>query len=656
MKYRLYLLLACLLLAGTEAFADIRLPGLFSNHMVLQRDKEVAVWGWADRKENVTIFFQGQEYSTQADRAGKWKISLPPTPAGGPHSISISGKNVITLNDVFFGDVYLASGQSNMEWQMHRLPEGTATAAQADAFNIRIFSANQQLAFNPQEEVKSSGWQLADSAAVMDFSAIAYYFARDIQQRSQVPVGIIGSYWGGTAIESWMSAEALDSLSGFSAELQNLRSSRKSAAEMQERYQADLQAWMHNALEKDPGFAQNWQKTELQDQAWNEMLLPANWKEAGLPEYEGAVWFRKDFILEKTSPKGLILHIPIVDRHDIVWINGKEVGRSFHYGQRAYHIPASHLKQGLNNLTIRVFDWQGQSGIMGNEQGLYLENGREKLTLRGYWKYKAGLKASEAPGRPTSPFDGETPTVRYNAMIAPIAPFAIKGILWYQGESNASRAHAYRSLFPIMIRDWRRLWKEEVPFLYVQLANFMQPPTRPVQSDWAELREAQAEALKLPMTAMATAIDLGEADDIHPVRKKEVAERLALLARDLIYKENLVSRGPVFKSMEILGNQIAITFDTQGSSLKAVDRYGYLRGFSIAREDRKFEFAKAYVQNDSTVIVYHDNILSPVAVRYAWADNPDDINLYNEAGLPAFPFRTDNWPLKSEDENKYSMK
>jgi sialate O-acetylesterase len=650
MNYRPYLLLITLLLSSCPAFADLSLPRLFSDNMILQRNAEVTIWGRADRKESVTVFFRGQEYSTRANRDGRWQIKLPPTPAGGPHTITLTGKNVINLNDVFFGDVFLASGQSNMEWELHRLPEATQTASEAEAYDIRIFKVEKDLAYAPRSGIKSRGWMRADSSRAMEFSALAYYFARHIHQQQNVPVGIIGAYWGGTAIESWMSSEALADFPQFKETLNNIRRQKTAAGNTYDRYRQDLQKWMLDVQQDDPGFAQQWYHENLDDSGWEEMYLPANWKTSALPGHDGSVWFRKDFVLrEPLSREGMMLHLPRVDRHDVVWVNGRQIGSSFTYGRRAYPIPAEQLRQGTNNISIRVFDWQGQSGIMGNEEAFYLEQDERRIALRGFWKYREGIGTEAISRRPAVPFGGASPTLRYNAMIAPLAPFSLKGILWYQGESNTSRAGAYRQLFPAMIADWRQAWGQEVPFLFIQLANFGPAVDQPAPSDWAALREAQSLALELPRTAMATAIDLGEADNIHPAAKAELADRLALQARRLIYEEDVISDGPVFKSMQLMGNQIAITFETGGSPLSTTDRYGYLRGFSIAREDREFAFAKAYIQNDSTIIVYHDDILSPVAVRYAWADNPEDVNLYNGAGLPAFPFRTDDWPLNEEE-------
>ncbi len=659
MKKRQCVLISLLMCCPFLLRAEIKLPHFFSDNMVLQRDREVPVWGSANRKENVTITFQGKTYTTQADKDGKWRIQLPPTPAGGPHTITLTGENALTLKNVLFGDVYLASGQSNMEWEMYNVPEGLQTAGEAKDYpDIRLFIVEKKRAFDPQDNVIPQKWQVADSAAVLNFSAIAYYFAKNLQLQIDVPIGLIGSYWGGTAVEAWMSAEVLDSLPRYKRTLGALSKYSQSADELEQMYTTNLERWVSQSEDKDRGITEKWYRKDYDDTRWESMKLPAIWEFSGLPQYDGALWFRKTFFVpEAMSNKDLYLHLPRVDDHDIVWVNGKEIGRGQFGKGRVYQIPRSILTARENNITIRVFDSGYQGGIWGHEEDFYITDRQQKIEMSGTWRYRKGVSWEDLPAPPIAVFSGSTPMMQYNGMIAPLIPFALKGIIWYQGESNANRAYEYRQLFPTMIRDWRRRWLQpQLPFLFVQLANYMPPSKEPVPSAWAELREAQAMTLSLPNTGMATAIDLGEAENVHPANKKEVGRRLALTARSVIYSEDIIHSGPVFDSMDIEGNQIVITFKTNGSPLKVDDAYGYIRGFSIAREDRQFVRAKAYLLNDSTLVVYHEGIINPVAVRYAWADNPDDINLYNEAGLPALPFRTDDWPGKTFESAEYSLK
>lgn len=659
MKHRNILLISLLIFLPYLAKADITLPQFFSDNMVLQRDREVPIWGKADRRENITLTFKGQEYTTQADKDGKWRINLPAISAGGPHTITITGENIITLENILIGDVYLASGQSNMEWEMYKVPEGLQTAGAAKAHpEIRLFLVEKNRAFTPQEDVPEQEWHVADSSRVLDFSAVAYYFAKQLQEENDVPIGLIGSYWGGTAVEAWMSPEVLDSIPRYKSMLDALGRYTQSADELEQMFSTNLERWVEQSEGEDRGFSEGWYRENFDDQDWEEMQLPTIWEFAGLPEHNGSVWFRKTFFVpEAMSNKDLYLHLPRIDDHDIVWVNGKEIGRDKGYHHRVYQIPRSLLNDRENVITVRIFDSGYQGGIWGHEEEFHITDRSQKINLSGDWKYRKGVSWDELPVRPNTVFSGSTPMMQYNGMIAPLIPFALKGIIWYQGESNAGRAYEYRTLFPSMIRDWRRRWQQdELPFLFVQLANYKQPDKEPQPSEWAELREAQEMALSLPNTGMATAIDLGEAENIHPANKKEVGRRLALTARTIIYDEDIIHQGPVFDSMNIEGNQIVVTFNTNGSPLKVDDLYGYVRGFSIAREDREFVRAKAYILNDSTVMVYHDTMINPVAVRYGWADNPEDINLYNEAGLPALPFRTDDWPGKTYESAEYSLK
>jgi len=653
MKRTLSLLISYMLLSSPFlAQADIVLPHFFSDNMVLQRDTDVPIWGTADRKEAVALIFQGKTYTTQADKEGKWQIVLPPTSAGGPHSITISGKNNITLNNILFGDVYLASGQSNMEWSVSKLHEAYKVAGEAKQYpNIRYFSVSKSRAFSPQTQVAKKNWQIADSTQVLKFSAVAYFFARELYEKNEIPIGLIGAYWGGTSIEAWMSKEALSEFPKHKARVEALGRYRQTPQELEENYDQEMQKWADRSEKHDPGYAELWYSPNYNDKNWKSMYMPSTWERSGLPDYDGSVWFRKSFSLpDHMIGKDLTLHLKGIHNFETVWINGKQIGSGEGGWSRTHSIPRAYLKSGNNQITIRILDSGNQGGMQSNKEEFYISDQQHQFFLDGDWRYQSGINIHDLAAKPAPVFTGDTPMTQFNGMIAPLIPYALKGILWYQGERNASRAYEYRSLFPAMIQDWRSRWKApDLAFLFVQLANYRQADSIPQESEWAELREAQAMTLSLPHTAMATAIDLGEADNIHPNNKKEVGRRLALAARATIYNEKLIHQGPVFDSMEFLGNQIAITFETQGSPLVVKDKYGYVKGFSIAREDRQFKAAKAYILNEKTVIVYHDKMINPAAVRYGWADNPDDLNLYNEVGLPALPFRTDQWPVSTDE-------
>jgi len=471
-----FLFTAVLALFALLAQAEIKLPKIFADHMVLQRGQEIPIWGWADPRERVEVTFQNQTYKTRADKAGKWELKMAASEAGGPYVLTVKGKNTLSLQDVLVGDVWLLGGQSNMEWPLRQTIGGEDSIKAADYPQIRLFEVGKNVSIFPIEEVPEAGWNLTTPETIANFSAIGYYFGKRIHQDLDVPIGLLDINWGGTVSEAWTSSEALATHADFKDRI--------------EAYQKSGKADFEKAENKGPN----------------------NW-------------------------------------------------------------PAS----------------------------------------------------------------------LYHGMLEPVIPFGIKGALWYQGESNAGRAYQYREIFPLMIQDWRKQWGQgDFPFLWVQLANFKQPVHEPNDSDWAELREAQSMTLALPNTAEAVIIDRGEADDIHPRDKWTVGERLAVAAKKVAYGMDAVHSGPTFKNMTVEGNKVRIVFDNLGSGLKINDKYGYVKGFSVAGSDKVFHWANAY-QEGNDIVVYSEEVSRPVAVRYGWADNPDDVNVYNAEGLPASPFRTDTW-------------
>ena len=485
-----------ILLVGVvlSASADVKLHGLFSDNMVLQRNTAVPVWGWADEGEKVTVEFQGQKVSATA-RDGKWMVRLKELKAGGPEEMLVTGKNSINLRNVLVGEIWIASGQSNMEWPMRASFQPETEIAKTANRLLRLYTVPKLKADEPRDNVAAS-WLECGPATTSNFSAVAYYFARDLAAALRVPVGVIHTSWGGSPAEVWMSQDVLES---------------------------------------DPGY-----KADILD---------------------------------------------------------------------AY---ASQIA-------------------------------KQKEALASYEKEAAAAKAEGkafTKRRPGAPWK---PTELYNGMIAPVIPFAIAGAIWYQGESNAGRAHQYRTLFADMIRNWRRDWKQgDFPFLAVQLAPFMAIKDQPADSTWAELREAQNLAAKvLPRVGVAVITDVGDEKDIHPKKKEPVGARLALAARALAYNENIVYSGPIYKSMEVKEGKVILSFNHVGSGLEA--RGDELKGFALAGVDRKFVWAKAEIQGDK-IVVSSPEVSEPVAVRYGWADYPV-VNLWNKEGLPASPFRTDDFPM-----------
>jgi sialate O-acetylesterase len=629
-----------------QSYAAIRLPKLFTDHMVLQRDAQVPVWGWASPGETVSVKMGGQILKTKADKQGNWQVKLAAQAAGGPFELSIIGTNTITLKDVMVGDVWLCGGQSNMQWALSWLNFQGVDTAHADNPHLRLFTVAIDLDYLPKNDIKGGQWQVASMKTLGPFSAVGYFFGNYLQKHLNVPIGLISSNLGATSIETWMSNGALKQFPQFKETVGEMEASGKNFEQLYE----DLKLFRNNwdegyYLKNDPGIAGNWQDPATDVSDWKTMEIPNLWEDAGLPDFDGSVWFRKEFDLPagfKSDTFNIALNQ--IDDYDIAWVNGHKIGEGFgSRNWRNYYFPANILKPKGNVLVVRIFDTGGKGGMYSNA---FWGN----PILNGTWKYKPGVKidGSKFP-KPTVPNGSffTHPGLLYNGSIAPLQPFAIKGAIWYQGESNENRAVEYAGLLPAMIKDWRAHWGQgDFPFLVVQLANHHPEPDKPGDSPWAELREAQMAALTLPNTAVAAAIDIGEADDIHPKNKLEVGRRLALAARKVAYGEDIAHTGPVYQSMKIEGDHIRITFKPTGGDLVSKDKYGHVKGFSIAGEDKQFHWAVAYLDGNE-VVVFSPKVKNPVAVRYAWADNPGPLDLYNEAGLPALPFRTDDWLLST---------
>ena len=619
--------------------------------MVLQRDQPIAIWGKASPEERIRIRFNEKQYRTRADEYGKWSVQLASMPAGGPYDLQLLGENTITLKNVMVGDVWICSGQSNMEWIIERFPYADKEAEDANVADIRLFTVPRDKSFLPKTDITGGTWKAAIGDQIKDFSAVAYFFGRHLNESQKVPIGLISTSWGGTIIETWMSEDGLEQYDDFKGVLE-LNENGK-LIETSRQLLAERKQWIDQYYQQGPGMENHWYRTDTDHSNWGKMKVPGFWENQQLPDFDGVVWYRKEFyLLENQAEKDHVLNLERIHDHDIVWINGKKVGATFdNLNQRSYEIPARVLKPEKNVLVVRVFDIGGGGGFRGAPERFSIQpadTSSDPQILAGTWKFKKGLDPSKTqiPTFPKSEiWPNDYPTLLYNAMINPLIPMSIKGAIWYQGESNAGRAEDYRKLFSGMIEDWRSKWGQgDFPFLFVQLAGFA---TKNENDDWPALREAQAMALELPNTGMAVAVDIGEKDDIHPKNKQEVGRRLGLAALKVAYGQEVVHTGPVFKSMEINGQKAYLAFDFMTGGLQVKGRYGYIKGFAIAGADQKFHWAKAYLENDK-VVVYSENVAQPVAVRYAWENFPGDANLYNQAGLPMAPFRTDDWPGKTD--------
>lgn len=616
---------------------------LFTSNAVLQRDIDIPVWGTANPGGTLEIELNGHVERTEVNTEGKWQVDLPAMDAGGPYELHIRGEEDVVLNNVMIGDVWLASGQSNMEWPLSaEVDDYRNEIANAEYPNIRLFTVPRNTSVEPLDQLDSGQWYPCSPETVANFSAVAYFFGREIHQELDIPIGLLHSSWGGTTAEAWTSEASVREMEDFSALLDSIRSDESGNLSFSEKQQL-----REKAIEQaDERLSQV--TIPLDAQNWETMTLPTLWESASPPleNFDGYVWFQKTFTLpESYDNQPLALHLGMVDDADITWVNGQKIGETQGYNvPRVYEIPPEVTKGGENTITVRVLDTGGGGGFSGPEEEMYLARNGQKLsaTITGDWKYNQTLEA-DFPASAAYPSE---PAILYNAMINPLLPYPIRGTIWYQGESNARRAEQYRTLFPLLINDWRSQWGiGDFPFLFVQLANFNAPGSGP--EDWPRLREAQLMTLSLPNTGMAVSIDIGDPDDIHPRNKQDVGYRLALAARKVAYDEDYVYSGPIYESMQVTDDSVVLTFTHVGEGLfKMPDEK--LRGFEVAGEDRQFYPAQATIISDTEISVKHPSVNEPMAVRYGWYSNPD-VNLYNSEGLPASPFRTDEWEEANVD-------
>jgi len=644
MKKTIYLLavLCGLLFSADSLQGQVTLPALIRDSMVIQRDTEWNLWGWASAGEQVRVRFNGKRYKTRTGPDGTWKIQLPPVPAGGPYTLEITASNHILLNDILAGDVWVCAGQSNMVHYLGIHNERyAAEIASANYPEIRQFLVPSSSHLEgPAADLAGGSWKWANPEDVNSFSVVAYFFALQLHEKYMVPIGIINASVGGTPIEAWTSEEGLQAFPGMVETIQrNMDTAYVNGANraaMADRRAAGL------GRGSDAGSAGpvSWSDPDYIPRNWHPIYIPGYWEDQGVRNLDGVVWYRKVIEVPEhmTGMAARVVLGRIVDA-DQLYINGVQVGRTtYQYPQRRYQVAPGVLKPGRNLFVIRVQNNSGKGGFVPDKPYCLVAGG-DTIDLTGQWQYRVG-EVYQREGFPRMGIAAQNqPTALFNGMVAPYTDYAVKGFVWYQGESNASRAGQYKELLPALINDWREQWKnKELPFLYVQLPNFMEVNYSPEESDWALLREAQLEALQLPLTGMAVAIDLGEWNDIHPDRKKPVGERLALAARKVAYGEgNLVWSGPLYRSHRVDGNRVIITFDHTGSGLVSGDGEE-LGHFAVAGPDRKFRWATAIIE-DNRVVLWNDRVPDPKYVRYGWADNPRFANLYNKEGLPASPFR-----------------
>ncbi len=614
-------------------FAQISLPYIFSDNMVLQRGQKIPVWGFSSPNETIKVAFKKQLKETKANEKGEWMVYLNQEKAGGPYLLTVSGKNKITFKNVLIGDVWLASGQSNMEWNL-AATEGYDNELNQTKFPlIRHIKINKKINSLPQNNVTETHWDVANKQTIGDFSAVAYHFAKKMYQEKGVPVGIINSSWGGTVIESWIPREAFEQSPYFKEMISKMP--KVDIEQLEQNNIAEKTILMESLTqEKISDFSANNFLTETSTSPKAEINVPQAWEEQGYKSLDGIIWVKKTIVLaENDVKKDATLYLGKIDDADTTFFNGKEVGGMKQWSdERIYTISKEFLKVGENTIAIKITDTGGGGGLWDNSEDIKLVTSDRTLPLKGKWKF--GIeKIFSAINQ------NEFPSLIYNSMIYPFIKTRISGVVWYQGESNVERAEEYEKTFPLLINSWREKFGKNLPFYFVQLATFNNDGNSNEGCPWAELRDAQTQALSLKNTGMAVTTDVGNPTDIHPRNKKPVGERLANLA----LKNGIYS--PVLKSYTVKGDKIEVTL-TGKSMLIAKDQQS-LRGFEIAGKDQVFYPATASIVNNKLVVT-SDKVSNPTAVRYGWKADNSELNLFTKEFLPVSPFRTDNFKLKTK--------
>ena len=658
--------------APAMARAEVHVSPLIGDHMVLQRGQPIRLAGTAEPGETVSVSLMrgpptvgktkpSGSYTTKADATKHWVVVLPAQRAGGPYALTIEASNRLLFSDIWLGDVWLASGQSNMEMMLHASAGGElATATGCEG--MRLFVVRHAQALNPKPDVQGS-WSACTPATAAAFSAVAFHFGRELQRTLGVPIGIIQSAWAGTPAEAWTSRTALLSQPTL-ARLVNEFDAVVNNPARQQALQQRLREWEAKSFVQDEGNrgeGQGFARQPITPAAgWATMSIPQVWEKTGLL-IDGAVWFRRDVLVPPSwAGKDLTVALGALDDYDVTYWNGERVGAigsetpEFWSVQRKYTIPARRVRSGRNTIAVRIFDRGGDGGFAGAPEHLFVSpvvNPAETISLAGPWNYKVERRVAQvavdwhSKPRLIGVDDPGSPTVLYNAMIAPLTATPIAGVIWYQGESNIERAAEYRTLFPSMIRTWRKAWgTPTLPFLFVQLPNFTGSPEDqklPLgSSPWAELREAQTVALMQPKVGMAVTLDIGESSNIHPRNKQEVGRRLALAALRTAYARDAIASGPTFVAAAAEGSAMRVRFNVSNGGLGTTDG-APPQGFIIAGGNRVWHRGNAQIEND-TVVVSSPDVPAPVAVRYGWANDPV-ATLMNLAALPAAPFRSDSW-------------
>ncbi len=650
MKVSKFIYISALVVAAHAAtmgsFAAVTLPAYLSDNMVVQQRSTLLVQGHSTRTGQVTVTASWNKRGASASIApdGSFSVSLATPKAGGPHTITIDDGDPLVLRNVLSGEVWFCSGQSNMEMPVKgwgQVKDYEQELANADHPQIRLLQSKHVTALTPQSQpqVNGDGWAVCQASTLENFSSVAYFFARHLQQVLKVPIGVIDSSWGGTPAEAWTSAQTLTQVIEHQHNAQAILAANGDRDALNAKYAQDVIDWQANYKNADAGMSHGqplWTDAEQTGPDWGTMALPNAWEWCGLNDFDGIVWFQKVVDLPaRWTGKELTLRVGKVDDIDITWFNGQQVGTTDGYWiEREYKVPANLMKEGKAVITVQVKDGSGLGGICGDARELSLGIGNDVISLAGDWRWHIGVSHEDLPYRAIAPDHQNYPANLYNAMVHPFTDFVVKGVIWYQGEENASRWRGYTPLLQALIHDWRRAWKNnDMPFYLVQLAGWQEGALIQPNSSWAYLREAQANALALEHTDMALAIDIGEAHDIHPKNKQEVGRRLALAALSGSYGKGhyLV---PQCTGHRVEGGKMVLTFN-QPITIDGEQAEGLV----IAGPDQVFHPAQAIARGNE-LVVWSPQVSMPIASRYAWANNPPN-NLRGIDNLPVAPFRTD---------------
>jgi len=623
-------------LSGTM-LANVSLPKFFSSHMVLQRYAPITIYGWATAGKTVKISFNNKTLQAKVNANGEWSANFEKLPAGGPYKMMISEDNQINFDDIYIGDVWFCSGQSNMGWKLEDALNGKEELSKAHFDKIKLLQVSRTMAGTPQKDIEKGEWKTCSPENAEGFSAVAYFFGRNLYQDYNIPIGLINSSWGGTRIEDWIGEDVMgkhEASKKVIAEMKNIDFST-----LLTNYNRDFKTWEEKADKLDIGTTEKWFQDAYDKSKWKPLAVPTLWETAKITPSDGVVWVSRTFELavKDIGQAELQLSIGRIDNEDVTYINGKVVGESKVKDlDRLYKIPANAFVAGKNTITMRIKNTGDIGGFRSAAEAIYLQTATQKIPLAGEWKHEIGTKTIEEV--PLRQHPNLYPTSLYNGMVAPFFGIKIKGIIWYQGESNMRNAVDYADLFKGMISDWRIKWNADYPFIFAQLPNHANQ-----KQLWPTVRESQAKALELPNTAMAVLIDVGTDDNIHPIHKQVVGRRMATIAGSLTYgKKELTASAPVFGSSKVEGNTIIVSFKN-GTFASDTVKSG-ITGFMVAGADKKFHAATAVLQADmKSIKVSSDKVSDPKEVRYLWDDAPGKVMLFNKDGLATAPFRTDNF-------------